>query len=102
MVARSSAAPTEDSVSVFQAFDRVQRVPAANALSLTSLPNELLLEIVNRFPSLPTLINGDILHDDKDPTRREVIAAFSQTCRRFRSLFYPLLWRTIEAVASEY
>ncbi|KAL1685706.1 hypothetical protein GGG16DRAFT_129235 [Schizophyllum commune] len=98
-MAPSSAAPTEGSVSVFQAFDRVQRVPATNALSLSSLPNELLLEIVNCFPSLPTLINGDILHDDKDPTRREVIAAFSQTCRRFRSLFYPLLWRTIEAVA---
>ncbi|KAL1755097.1 hypothetical protein FB107DRAFT_291205 [Schizophyllum commune] len=98
-MAPTSAAHTEDSVSVFQVSDRVQRAPAANALSLSSLPNELLLEIVNCFPSLPTLINGDILYDDKDPTRREVIAAFSQTCRRFRSLFYPLLWRTIEAVA---
>lgn len=92
----------EDNVSVLQATDCVQHISDANVASLTSLPNELLLEIVNCFPSLPTLINHDMLPDNEYPTRREVIAAFSQTCRRLRSLFHPLLWRTIEAVASKY
>ena len=72
------------------------------AVSLTSLPDELLLEIVDCLPRVSVLINRNMPYDEENLTRREVVSALSQTCRRFRSLLYPLLWQTIEAVASKY
>ncbi|KAI5893257.1 uncharacterized protein SCHCODRAFT_02538033 [Schizophyllum commune H4-8] len=71
------------------------------AVTLTSLPDELLLEIVDCLPRVSVLINRNMPYDEDDLTRREIISALSQTCRRFRILLHPLLWQTIEAVAKK-
>ncbi|KAI5826257.1 hypothetical protein K523DRAFT_395153 [Schizophyllum commune Tattone D] len=94
----SAAATTAESKPALQATDCDDSSPGA--VSLTSLPDELLLEIIDCLPRVSVLINRNMPYDEDDLTRREVISALSQTCRRYRSLLYPLLWQTIEAVAS--
>ncbi|KAL1698930.1 hypothetical protein EV121DRAFT_284462 [Schizophyllum commune] len=52
------------------------------AVTLTSLPDELLLEIVDCLPRVSVLINRNVPYDEDDLTRREVISALSQTCQK--------------------
>ncbi|KAI4519930.1 hypothetical protein K525DRAFT_204900 [Schizophyllum commune Loenen D] len=76
----SAAATTVESKPALQSTDCDDSSPGA--VSLTSLPDELLLEIIDCLPRVSVLINRNMPYDEDDLTRREVISALSQTCQK--------------------
>jgi hypothetical protein len=72
--------------------------------TLFELPLELILEILSYFDSLPLITSKhhySLLNIDPTITRRylertNTLRALSQTCRSWRTLFFPLLWERLE------
>ncbi|TRM67528.1 hypothetical protein BD626DRAFT_625964 [Schizophyllum amplum] len=67
-----------------------------------SLPDELLLEVVNSYPRVSLHTKRTALYGEEYLVRHRSIYALSQTCRRLRNVFLPYVWQSIEAFASKY
>jgi len=64
---------------------------------LLNLPDELLLEILSNYPSLPTPTSAKWCTDiDQRVTRRDALCALSQTCRKLWKFFRPFIWKNLE------
>lgn len=66
---------------------------------LTTLPSELLLEIVSHFPEIEIEIILDCRQSLPVDFRERFTAlrALSQTCKELRSVVLPLAWERLEA-----
>ncbi|KAJ7123531.1 hypothetical protein C8R44DRAFT_875721 [Mycena epipterygia] len=66
--------------------------------SLLDLPNELLMEMTKYYPDLlldvDALIHG-VRSEEFDGN--DTLRALSQTCRRLRAIFLPVLWERVHA-----
>ena len=63
---------------------------------MSTLPNELLLEIVSHFPSDPLTLSAP---STTHIARREALRSLSEVCRNFRRVFRPYLWQRVEVYA---
>ncbi|KAK0186858.1 hypothetical protein F5146DRAFT_962288 [Armillaria mellea] len=72
----------------------------ANMSGLPALPNELLLEILSYWPSIPVPAKDRRVFSERYMQRFHALLALSQTCRSLRSVFLPLVWQRLEACAS--
>ncbi|TRM65338.1 hypothetical protein BD626DRAFT_488451 [Schizophyllum amplum] len=76
-----------------------------NRRGLPVLPIELLLEIIDSFaqvsPATPVQVLYRYPTPEKYLERRSVIGALSQTCRALRGRLLPVLWRDLQAFASD-
>lgn len=70
-----------------------------NASYLTSVPDEIFLEIISWFPQPPPLdIAGESPQYFIDHHERfEILHPLSQTCQKFRAICLPLAWERLEA-----
>ncbi|KAJ7653135.1 hypothetical protein DFH06DRAFT_527170 [Mycena polygramma] len=74
--------------------------PGSSDSGLTSLPVDVLDEIVSHFPTVSVpLLEAQILSCSY-LIRTRTLLALSETCRRFRSVFLPSAWRHLEICAS--
>ncbi|KAK0200097.1 hypothetical protein DFS33DRAFT_1367023 [Desarmillaria ectypa] len=67
---------------------------------MTVLPNELLLEILSYWPSIPIPAKGRRVFSEQYILRFHALLALSQTCCSLRNVFLPLVWERLEAYAS--
>lgn len=66
------------------------------------MPLELLLEIMSYFPAVPVPTSRRFNTPVLPPSvfeRWDTLRALSQTCRLWRSIFYPMVWERMEACA---
>ncbi len=66
------------------------------------LPLELLLEIISHFQavSIPAKLGSEMpVLPPSVFERPDVLRALSQTCRHWRSIFFPMLWERMEVCA---
>jgi len=71
---------------------------AARSKGLTSLPDELCLEVVSHLPAPVAVPTDDFATIDVDDylARQQTLRDLSQTCRSLRRVFLPLVWQRIE------
>jgi hypothetical protein len=69
-----------------------------NMNGLTTLPDELLLEILSYYPESEPGPDKEYSKEDADAhfARRERLIALSQICRNLRRFLRPYVWRRIE------
>jgi hypothetical protein len=70
--------------------------------TFVEMPVELLCEIMSYFPALAVPTSRQFYTPVLPPSvfeRWDVLRALSQTCRLWRSIFYPMLWERMEACA---
>ncbi|SJL12602.1 uncharacterized protein ARMOST_16030 [Armillaria ostoyae] len=72
----------------------------ANMTGLPVLPNELLLEILSYWPSIPIPAKDRRVFSERYMERFHALLTLSQTCRSLRNVFLPLVWERLEACAS--
>ncbi|PBK65156.1 hypothetical protein ARMSODRAFT_892263 [Armillaria solidipes] len=72
----------------------------ANMTGLPVLPNELLLEILSYWPSIPIPAKDRRVFSERYMERFHALLALSQTCRSLRNVLLPLVWERLEACAS--
>lgn len=65
-------------------------------ITITNLPTELILHVVNSIPSVPIPYISQSYYQEKHISRSNTLLSFSQTCRYLREIVFPLVWVTLE------
>ncbi|KAK0227377.1 hypothetical protein EDD85DRAFT_974958 [Armillaria nabsnona] len=82
------------------AHQELLSIGRASITGLPVLPNELLLEILSYWPSIPIPAKDRRVFSERYMQRFHALLALSQTCRSLRNVFLPLVWERLEARVS--
>ncbi|CAA7268494.1 unnamed protein product [Cyclocybe aegerita] len=72
--------------------------------SLSTLPDELLLEIISSYPPISLLDKESERYrpdSHATPNRHETLLALSRTCRKLRRFLRPYVWQSLEVCGSK-
>ncbi|KAF9043856.1 hypothetical protein BDZ89DRAFT_1128176 [Hymenopellis radicata] len=84
-----------------RAVKKRRKISPGNPKGLPTLPVELHLEILSYFPSVPIPCPRSGILPAEYRDRFDAIFALSQTCSALYHVYHPLLWKSLEKMATE-